>query len=128
MRRSLSLHRVTPWIAVLAMLAAGWMAPVHASHVGDFAPGMEVCTTQGLVVVHAGGEGGSPHGGASLFEHCPLCSAGAALPPSAPGGGFLVPAAASALPIPTLQRGPHKAAPAWPAARPRAPPSVLFFA
>lgn len=110
---------------MLAMLAAGWMVPAHATQAADAAPAMEVCTAQGLIWGHVGGEGGAAQG-ASLFEHCPLCSAGAVLPPADPRGGFRLPPAASVLPITALYPIPAHAAPDWPAARPRAPPEFLF--
>jgi hypothetical protein len=126
MRASRAHHRLTCWIAALAILLAA-LAP-SLSHALGSAKGsswIEVCTAQGSKWIEEGADHTPPAPTAGhAFEHCPFCSIHApalGLPPSAEiaplpieGHGEFPPA------FYTAPRTPH----AWVSARPRAPPQL----
>ena len=132
-------RRPQRWPAWLALLAAWSLALLPtlsqalAAHTGE-AGWVEVCTAQGsrwvpLAPADAAGDAGDaapgePTGSAAVaFEHCPWCGShagDAALP--APAASLLVPARGEP-PATAVRRG-APAAPAWPGARPRAPPRI----
>jgi Protein of unknown function (DUF2946) len=126
MRASRAHHRLTGWIAALAILLAS-LAPSlsHALGSAEGSSWIEICTSQGSKWVEAGDDNSAPAPTAGhVFEHCPFCSIQApvlGLPPSPE----LVP-----LPIeghgefpPAFYAAPRTLH-AWVSARPRAPPQL----
>jgi hypothetical protein len=118
--------RLTSWITALAILVAS-LAPAlsHALSPPATAAWMEICASQGSMLVHAADDdSGHAPGSSQALEHCPYCSLHTptlAFPPAPYLAhlplrvGHEVPPAFLAAP-----RTPH----VWRSAQPRAPPQL----
>ena len=117
-------HRLTSWIAALAILLAA-LAPSLSQALGSAngSSWIEVCTSQGSKWIEQGADNGpaAPVTG-HAFEHCPFCSLHAptlGLPPSAQIAPLPIDGRAE---FPPAFLAAPRTQHAWLSARPRAPP------
>jgi hypothetical protein len=129
MRMTKSMHRMTMWIALCAILLAS-LAP-SISHAIAAAKGIpngwtEICTVNGAKLVKIDGAQSpapTPAEKGTHFEHCPFCLHHAVSLGLPPNSDFVMPVVEGSPVLPSLFYQASRPLFAWAATQPRAPPA-----